>query len=413
MKNILFTLESNVSGVPRPEVKWLLNNEPISPSDHVKISHDEEGNLKLEIETVKPEDRGVYTVKASNASGDAKCFAQLIVKSSRVPEKTKEFEEVKLAPTFKETFSDRIVFDGTATKFECIVSGKPIPKIKWLFNDEPVSGKNFLVSTSGDRQVLTIPEVTKENEGKITCVAENEAGRATCMATVSVQSVADITLPEKTMQPQEMTLDQKDSTFSSKREVFMQSSTSTMSKVIQSSGVTEPHVEIHAKAAQDQKHLMQIDQVGPEIKESHRTEEYHKVGQQPPVFHEKTSSIHTIGAVSEQKTITSEEQAVIHKPVIRSRPPKFTTPVIGKIVDQGVDVVLEGILDGSPTPQVTWSKNGEELKPTISMNASFEHNHAKLEIKNVTTQDSGRYTCTAVNEAGTAVSTSDLVVRSK
>lgn len=94
----------------------------------------------MEIEEVKPEDKGVYTVKASNPSGDAKCFAQLIVKSSRVSEKTKEFEEVKTPPIFKETFSDHNVFDGTATKFECIVTGKPTPKIKWLYNNEPVSG---------------------------------------------------------------------------------------------------------------------------------------------------------------------------------------------------------------------------------------------------------------------------------
>lgn len=365
---------------------------------------------------MKPEDRGVYTVKASNPSGDAKCFAQLIVKSSRVPDKTKEFEEVKSAPIFRETFSDRIAFDSTATKFECKVTGKPTPKVKWLFNDNPVSGKDFLVSVSGDRQVLTIPEVKKDHEGKISCVAENEVGKAVCNATLTVQSVVDITLPEKTLQEQQLVLapqDQPDATFSMKREVFMKSSTSTTSKVIQSSANLEPHVEIHATAAEDQKHYQQINQQAPQVLESHRIEEFHKVGQQAPIIREETTSTHTIGSSIDQKAITLEEKAIIHKPSIKTRPPKFTQPVIGKIVDQGVDVILEGIIDGSPTPNVTWSKNGIELQPTISMNASFEHNHARLEIKNVSTNDSGRYTCTAVNEAGTAVSTSDLVVRSK
>lgn len=273
-----------------------------------------------------------------------------------------------------------------------------------------------MISTSGDRQVLSIPEVVQENEGTISCIAENEVGRATCIASLKVQNVCDISLPECTV-PMEIqpVQDQTDATFSMKREVFMQSSTSTTSKMVSSAAIgAEPHVELHSFSAQDEKSMKQINQRPPEVKESHKMEEYHKVGQQPPVIHEKSSSIYTIGGVTDQKSITSEEhQVVVHKPVIKSRPPKFTAPVVGKIVDQSVDVVLEGILDGFPAPKVTWSKNGAELQPSMSINISFDHNHARLEIKSVTVQDAGRYTCTAVNEAGTAVSTSDLVIRSK
>lgn len=193
----------------------------------------------------------------------------------------------------------------------------------------------------------------------------------------------------------------------------MQSSSSTTSKMVSTSGMVEPHVEMHSFSTQDQKSFKQINQQPPDIQESHKQEEFHKVGQQPPVVHEKSSSIYTIGGITDQKSITSHEQQVFHKPIIKARPPKFITPVVGKIIDQGVDVVLEGILDGSPTPQVTWSKNGVDLQPSPSVNIFFDHNRARLEIKSVTTQDAGRYTCTAVNEAGTAVSTSDLVVRSK
>lgn len=60
-------------------------------------------------------------------------------------------------------------------------------QIQWLFNDKPVHGKSFLVSVSGDRQVLTIPEASKEHVGSISCVAENSAGRATCTAQLDVK----------------------------------------------------------------------------------------------------------------------------------------------------------------------------------------------------------------------------------
>lgn len=59
-------------------------------------------------------------------------------------------------------------------------------QIQWLFNDQPVHGKGFLVSVSGDRQVLTIPEVGDAHVGTVTCIAENAAGRAVCSAKVEV-----------------------------------------------------------------------------------------------------------------------------------------------------------------------------------------------------------------------------------
>lgn len=420
-------LECCVTGDPRPEVKWLLNNELIKDVEHFKTTQDDDGNVRLEIEAVRPEDKGVYTVKASNKNGDAKCFAQVIVKSQRVQE-TAKYEEVKSAPQFKETFNDRTVFDGGSTKFECIVVGKPAPKVKWLFNDSAVSGKDYLVSTSGDRQVLSIPEVKPEHTGKISCVAENEAGKAVCSAQLSVEVPKDATTigeirPQEHIIPvqqmslipaqQQIIVPEQQSGFSSmKHEVVMQ--TSSSSKVIKSSAA-EPQVEVHSVTKQDEKTTKQINQNVPEIKESHFTKEYHQVGKETPVMHEKLITSSTVGANELQKSISSAagELIVQHRPTRPVRPPKFTTPIIGKIVDQNVDVILEGLVDGQPTPNVTWTKNGEELKPRIGMDISFNHHRVKVEIKNVTTNDSGRYSCTAINEGGTAVSTADLVVRSK
>lgn len=59
-------------------------------------------------------------------------------------------------------------------------------QIQWLFNERPVHGKDFLVSVSGDRQVLTIPAVGNAHVGTISCVAENAAGRTICSAKVEI-----------------------------------------------------------------------------------------------------------------------------------------------------------------------------------------------------------------------------------
>lgn len=401
-------LECCVSGEPVPDIRWLLNNQEINASDHVVLTHSDDGTVRLEIEKITPDDKGVYTVKASNCCGDAKCFAQLIVKSLRTTD-SKVYEEGKLAPFFKELFADRTCFENQTTKFECIVTGKPTPKVKWLFNGEPVSGKDYLVSTSGDRQVLSIPEVSLNNQGKISCVAENEVGKASCEAYLSVQPICLVTLPEmETI----VKVDQGES-YSVKRQVFVQSSSS--SKFVSSSSTTtnggEPQTQVQSISSQDHKSFKQINQEPPEVIEAHKTEKFQQVNKEPAVVSEKSfTSISSGKEIQEKLQI---EAPKIQKVTRKATPPRFVTPVVGKIVDQGVDVVLEGILDGHPTPEVTWTKNGAPIVPSDSVQISWELNHAKLVIKNVSVKDAGKYTCTAVNEAGSAVSTTDLVVKSK
>lgn len=396
-------LECSVSGEPVPEIHWFLNNQEIQASQHVLLTHTEDGVVKLEIEKVTPDDKGVYTVKASNCCGDAKCFAQLIVKSLRTTESAKIFDETKTAPAFKELFADRTCFENQTTKFECKVTGKPAPKIKWLFNGEPVSGKDFLVSTSGDRQVLAIPEVSLKNQGKITCVAENEVGKASCEAYLSVQPSTLLTLPEMELELNH----HHDQKVSVKREVFVSSSSSS-SQFISSTTGAEPQVSIQSISSEDHKSMKQINQEKPEIIESHKIEKFQKIHDQVPVITEK--SVTTISSGTE---VQETPKFIIQKSVRKTTAPRFVQLVEGKIVDQGVDVTLEGIVDGYPTPEVTWSKNGTPLTNSETIRISYELNHAKLMIKNVNVKDAGRYSCTAVNEAGSASSTTDLVVKSK
>lgn len=100
-----------------------------------QIQRKEDGTSIFRIPAAIPEDKGNYVVKASNVHGEAKAFARLVVRSLGDYRRKEEFvqmEEKLIAPTFKERFEDRAVTEGVSTKFECIVVGKPAPKVSFI-----------------------------------------------------------------------------------------------------------------------------------------------------------------------------------------------------------------------------------------------------------------------------------------
>uniref|UniRef100_A0A182IY25 Ig-like domain-containing protein n=1 Tax=Anopheles atroparvus TaxID=41427 RepID=A0A182IY25_ANOAO len=425
--------ECAVSGEPRPNIRWYVNNREIAtdgPRVHCVVRED--GVVKLIIERVLPDDKGVYTVKAVSPAGEAKCFSNLIVKSINAP----EFEAVvpafltesQLCPTFRELFADRVVRQHEPTKFECIVVGKPQPKVRWFFNDQPVQGHDFLVSTSGDRQVLTIPEVRPELTGKITCYAENEAGNAQCVAIVQIleQLGAGATplQPLPTLQTTGESMQQVDTSGSScvtlQKHVTTTSSSSfsassSSSSTIQQNGVLA-HSEVHAESAKQDRSFKQVNDLPPEVAEAKQFQRYDQVNDQPPVVQQESSSfLATGGAEMHESIIATSGQISTGKPALRrNTAPRFVTPFNGKIVDQGANVLIEGIVDGYPTPDVKLTKNDVELQPDGErIKVSYSLNKIVIELHNVSPLDAGRYTATASNAAGASTSTAELVVKSK
>lgn len=139
------SFECAVSGEPKAEISWYLNGDVVKPcGDRVRIFSDPQtGNHGLIISPVRPEDRGNYVAKASNRAGEAKSFAKLVVKVlgdfKKMTESTEvKMEEKSVAPDFKERFGDKFAPDGTTVKFECIVTGKPLPKVSFFLIEREI-----------------------------------------------------------------------------------------------------------------------------------------------------------------------------------------------------------------------------------------------------------------------------------
>ncbi|XP_058831727.1 titin isoform X6 [Topomyia yanbarensis] len=409
--------ECAVSGDPRPSIRWFVNNREIEENPRVRSVYREDGVVKLIIEQVFPEDKGVYTVKAFNPSGEAKCFSNLIVKSVNAP----EFETVPaflsdsvVCPTFKELFADRTVKLHDSTKFECIVVGKPQPKIRWFFNDRPVQGHDFLVSTSGDRQVLAIPEVVPELAGKITCLAENEAGHAQCVAFIKLADVfGAVPFQPQTMAESMLQVDNTGSSTVTLQKQVTTSTSSYSSSTLVENGVSQS--EVHAQSAHLDRSFKKVGDKPPEVSESKQFSQFHQSNDLPPSIQQESSIINIANnntSEMHETIIANSGQISTGKPARRSSAPRFVSPFNGKIVDQGADVVFEGIIDGYPTPEVSVTKNDAQLQPDGErISLSYSLNKIVLELKNVSTNDAGRYTATASNAAGATSTTADLVVK--
>lgn len=67
---------------------------------------------------------------------------------------------------------------------------------------------------------------------------------------------------------------------------------------------------------------------------------------------------------------------------------------------------------GVPSPTVTWRKNSQDLVDSERVSCTWQLNKAQCTLLGVSVQDAGKYCCTAVNLAGTASCTADLVVKS-
>ena len=92
---------------------------PLKPSQGETSFNEKDGTLKLKINSLKPENAGVYSVKVSNKLGEASQEAKV------------EVIEAPKKPKFDSTLLPVTAVEGSPVKFSVKASGNPKPAIKW------------------------------------------------------------------------------------------------------------------------------------------------------------------------------------------------------------------------------------------------------------------------------------------
>nr|XP_005290755.1 hemicentin-1 isoform X1 [Chrysemys picta bellii] len=360
-KNQSFTEGSEVSimcsatGYPKPKIVWTHNDMFIMGSDRYRLTP--EGTLI--IKNAVPKDAGFYGCLASNSAGTERQTSTLTYIEG---------------PKLTVVHSEILVALGDTTVMECKTTGIPPPQVKWFKGDLELRASMFLIIDS-NRGLLKIQETQDLDAGDYTCVASNDAGRASGKITLDVGS-----LPVFTQEPSDESVDI--------------GSNVTLPCYVQ--GYPEPKVK-----------WRRLDGA--------------------PLFSRPfaVSSISQLrtGALSINNLWVSDEGTYICEAEnqfgkIQSQPATITVtglvaPLIG--MSPAVANVIEGqqltlpcvLLAGNPIPGRRWIKNDMVLVPNPYVNVRSD---GSLHLERVRLQDGGEYTCMASNVAGTNNKTTTVSV---
>uniref|UniRef100_A0A3B3QBI9 Ig-like domain-containing protein n=1 Tax=Paramormyrops kingsleyae TaxID=1676925 RepID=A0A3B3QBI9_9TELE len=82
-------------------------------------------------------------------------------------------------------------------------------------------------------------------------------------------------------------------------------------------------------------------------------------------------------------------------------------------VTEGESVTLECQISGHPTPTIMWFREDYRIESSVDFQITYETGYARLVIREAFAEDSGRFTCTATNQAGTVSTSCYLLVKGK
>ncbi|XP_030235271.1 myopalladin isoform X2 [Gadus morhua] len=175
----LCRLDCKVSGLPNPELMWLVNGKPIYPDIFHRMLVRENGVHSLVIDPVVQNHAGVYTCIASNKAGQSSFCLDL-----KVLEK-----EVKHPPHFVEKLQNCGIPEGNPARLECRVSGMPPPALFWKKDNDTIPRNKDRFSMHQDATgyvCLLVQPTRKEDAGWYTVSAKNEAGIVSCTSRLDI-----------------------------------------------------------------------------------------------------------------------------------------------------------------------------------------------------------------------------------
>lgn len=170
------TFKCIADGFPKPRLSWkMVHGDKILNSNATFSS--ETGIFY--IPNARKEDEAEYECYATNSAGSDTRKTVLFVHDYH---KYAYIHVNGVVPTARITPSTYSAIKGEKMKFECNVTGKPIPSVRWIFLGSSEADGHLPNNSRVMGNVLTLNNVNAYNAGIYTCIASNSYGTAEAQA---------------------------------------------------------------------------------------------------------------------------------------------------------------------------------------------------------------------------------------
>ncbi|KAL1022832.1 hypothetical protein UPYG_G00032950 [Umbra pygmaea] len=341
------TLPCEVQSVPPPIITWAKERQLISP---FSPRHSQMSSGSMTILKSRVSDSGLYVCVASNIAGN---FTQNVLLSVLVP------PSILAGPRVMK------VQVGHPVDLPCVVRGIPQPSLAWLKEGGSlrVDGTRYRTSADGS---LTLDQVGLSDQGTYTCVATNTAGRgqANIQLQVQVPPVVEVLEPPFNSPHQERVANQR------------------IAFPCPAKGIPTPVIKWLRNGQE-----LTGNEPGLTIMEDGTLLVLASLSQ-------LDNGEYVCTAANEAGTTEKKYQLKVNVP-----PEVRDTGLLSNVsvvLNQPTNLVCD--VTGSPTPVITWYKDGVPMVPSSS--TQILQKGKTLRFLKATTDDPGRYSCKAINIAG-------------
>ncbi|XP_073813115.1 obscurin isoform X2 [Musca autumnalis] len=362
------TLETEIYSEPEATVKWFYNNQECSADARLKITHDtkryEEYNLTLNL--VKPQDTGVYEVRAKNLVGESvsKCQVNVLTQP--------EIDHVDIM--------EMHTYESVPLKYEVIAHGIPKPEAIWYHDGKEVKpDANTAIIVDGDKYRLEKKSLKLEDAGTYKVVIKNKVGEKSHQGVLSLSGVAEYRKPIVKKGLVDI------STHKGKPLHLPVVFTADPEPKMQwlKDGKPIDANDHHIKISVDKKELQ------------HGLVEYTCTLNIDETIHEDNGRYELQLENKYGKVNVACFADILSKPEIIGLKDQGCMP--------GQTVCFDVVVKANPKPKVTWSRGNENLcnNENCEVIADVDANKYRLVFQTVGSNDGGTYTLTAVNNEGT------------
>lgn len=296
------------------------------------------------------------------------------------------------------------LIEGADAIFTMKVSANPKPRMSWFKNGQRIvpSESKHEISYSNNQASLRIKQSDASDSGHYTLLAENTQGCVVSSAVLAIEpaqemrtfipavdNYAEVNEAAKALAPSFMRIFQDRETTEGKMTRFD----------CRLTGRPYPEVAwfINGNPVRDDAtHKILVNESGNHslmITNVHR----YDGGVVTCVARNKSGEVST-----QANLIVLEKEQVVA--------PKFVERFTTVNVREGEPVRLNARAVGTPTPRITWQKDGAQVVPNENCNIGIEGGATALDIPQAFAMDAGWYQCTAQNVAGSTATRARLFV---